>query len=167
MLRNYRIAIAFLAATGCTVEGSATPREDFVLCSDHPGFKSIISIDYNSGMGLSGDYRKAIERCDGSNLRCIRFPFMFSAPPSLPKRFGEVVRWGIAGAAFSIQLLPGATDTYYLQGTDPGDSGAQFTFTYSERHGVTTLRVTDWPHGWIRCGGRLTFEDLGALPGNR
>jgi hypothetical protein len=162
-------ALAILAA-GCGTQATAPEFHGLVLCSDDPQRKSVLTIDSEALFGLADDVGRPISRCEASNASCITFPIIFSAPPKMPADSMEAVVWSVGGSDFSLQLLPGSSDTYSISvkpapkrqdGSSPHLAG---TYTYSEQQGILTLRLLgDRPDGWVRCAGRLTFEDLNEL----
>jgi hypothetical protein len=70
-----------------------------------------------------------------------------------------------------MSLIPGSEDTYFLEVTDlraaadgQADAGGKFRYVYDKDVGIISLKIKgDTPHGWVRCAGRLTFDDLREL----
>ncbi len=168
-----RVAIAafVLVAQGCHSPRTRAAASEFRLCNGDPALLSLVSIDYVNLRGYSNDYGEAIKTCGEAAEPCIDFPLLLSAPPRLPTNISEVVQWQVGDDRFAIRQMRGATDAYYVEATEfrPGPDGrpqrfGRSSYTYTSDMGILTFRAEgNEPHWMVRCGGRLTFEDLRAL----
>jgi hypothetical protein len=171
MLARLSCALCVLVAGACSSDRGEQIAHEFALCSDSPAHLSRISIDYAELYGLMEDTGAPVTKCGAGATACISLPFLFSGPPRLPEKPRETVRWSVDNDQFSLQLIPGSDDTYFLEAIDfrPAPDGrvAQYgklLYVYNRDVGIISLRVEgDTPHGWVRCGGRLTFDDLHDL----
>jgi hypothetical protein len=158
-------------ATACSANGARGTPVDFVLCSDSPAHRATISIDYKEMYGYVTDTGAPVAKCVGGAGACISWPILIGVPPDLPRNLSDVVRWSVDNDRFAIRLIPGSDDTYFLEAMDfqrvPDGRIAQYgklLYVYSKDAGIISMRAEgDTPHGWVRCGGRLTFEDLQGL----
>ena len=163
VLGKHALAVIALGAHACTSHNSASHSGTFTLCSDNPAYKSAITVDFGTLKGSADDYTAPLANC-GSKAACISFPIVLSVPPKLPTENAATIRWSIGGKHFSVQSLPGSNDAYMINAqefdTNGDPAGPLGTYTYSSDFGVMTLRIAGIPHGWVRCRGRLTFDDL-------
>jgi hypothetical protein len=170
--RLARPVLAFLLlAQACTPERTDAPRGEFLLCSDDPRMPHIISIDFAAMFGRSSDYGRPISRCADEKAPCLDFPLLVSAPPRLPSQPSEEVSWRNGDFRFGLRILSGSPsgDAYVLEvirfearaGRNVPIGRWLHHFTRDE--GLLTSRTMTEPTAWVRCGGRLTFDDLRAL----
>lgn len=154
-----------IACFGC----QASARVEFAMCSDDPADWDTIRLDFDRRLGFFGDTGSLVTRCGGKSA-CITSPFLLSVPPRLPVKPRDLVRWREDTEVFSIQLVPGADDLYRIDvaGRDRprnalvARSGAMTIF-YRTSEGVVAYRDTVSGHGWLRCEGKLTFDDVTRL----
>jgi hypothetical protein len=165
---KWLLAIAALAS-GCSA-GAESPPEPFVLCSDSPSYMSTIGIDSEKLVGNIEDGQRPLSRCSSSRA-CLTYPLAISEPPSFPDSPSKVIRWSDGDLKFSIQQAAGGSDAYFItaSGRIPSSRGGSIelpetTYTYSDKLGILSVKgKSDFPHGWFRCSGRLTFSDLREL----
>lgn len=140
------------------------------MCSDDLADWSTITLDFAKRLGSFGDVGSFVTRCAGADAACITAPFLLSVPPRLPTRVRDVVRWQVGPESFSLQLVPGSGDLYMIDVANRERprvalvtrSGASTIF-YRRGEGVVAYRDTLSGHGWLRCGGNLTFDDVKHL----
>lgn len=171
-LTGRAILAALLLTQACSSERGGTPRSEFRLCSDDPRMRHIIAIDFAVLMGRSSDTVRPISRCADADAPCIDSPIPFSAPPRLPDGPRDAVRWRNGNLGFTLQLLPGSTseDDYVLEilmleARPDGRTAAvgRWLSHYRTDEGLLSFRTLTEPDAWMRCGGRLTFDDVRDL----
>lgn len=171
MLGRFGFLACALIANTCSADRRQVAPNEFALCSDNPAHLSRISIDLDKLYGFSEDTGRPVMMCNEHTSSCISWPILLSIPPRFPKSSAELVRWTVDDDKFSIRLIPGSDDTYFLEAVDfrsradgrSVDFG-KLLFVYDRNVGILSLKIRgDTPHGWVRCGGRLTFDDLRSL----
>ena len=167
MLRHGRGWFAFLVLCGCSSATREMPSGAFHMCSRVGPHQSRLRIDYAELRAFSDDYGRPLSRCASGGVACIEYPFVLSVPPSLPVAEADV-RWDAGPHLFSMTILDETAGKYEInvvttavQGR-PVVSGRQ-RFIYTSDEGIIAFSVHGGEDYWVRCGGRLTFDDLQAV----
>lgn len=167
MTKRRSILSAFVL-TACS--GDAAVSID--LCSSSAGYESRIYIELDERHGYIGfldDVGRPLSRCAATGPACIDFPFAFSAPPRLPRDNIEQVAWQAGAYRFSMRMRDAGDQIYRIDvaSGDPVTSRhawrGRAEYAYHRDEGILGLRVEGGPHEWVRCGGRLTFDDLESV----
>ena len=172
--RLARPVLAFvLLLQACSAEKSDAARDEFRLCEDDPNVPGGgAAIDFAALRGRSSDTARPISLCTDTESPCIDFPLLISAPPRVPDRPEDVVGWRNGNLRFGFRLLPGSPSNEDYVGevlmVEPRPDGREATvgrwlYHYRTDEGVLTYRTTTEPYAMVRCGGRLTFDDLRTL----
>jgi hypothetical protein len=171
-LRDRAILAALMLAQACSAERSAAPRDEFRLCSDDPRMRHVIGIDFAALMGRSSDNSFPVSRCADPEPPCIDFPLLISAPPRPPSGPMDEVKWRNGNLRFALRLLTGSAsnEDYVLEilmfEPRPGGREAavgRWLSHYRTDEGLLSFRTLTEPDSWVRCGGRLTFDDVREL----
>ncbi len=166
MLIKYLRAFALVALSACASPAPTQTREDFVLCNQTPGNSFRIAVEYEELIGIYEDYGRDVGACGEAASGCIDFPILLSVPPRLPSRPGEEVRWTVAKYRFAIRSGSGAGNEYLIEAEKIKPNGTSLGkefYDYDSSEGVTRYWAEGSPARWLRCGGRLTFDDLRLL----
>lgn len=142
------------------------------MCSDDPRVFETLILDFAALRGRFSDFERPVSRCEDANSPCIDFPIMISAPPRFPTRPAEEVSWRNGNFRFGLWLLPGSISgqdyVFEITRLEPRGDGrsipvGRWLHHYRTDEGLLSQRSAIQPHGLVRCGGRLTFDDVRAL----
>jgi len=168
-MKSIKVVFMVAFATACSVPARGQ-RLEFAMCSDDTSDWSSIRVDFANHYAFVGDGGSQIRRCVASKVPCITGPFPFSVPPRLPVKLRDVVSWDAGAERFSIQLLAGSDNLYRIDvasrertRSDLLTRSGAMTIFYRRDEGVVAYRETLSGHGWLRCQGNLTFEDVEQL----
>jgi hypothetical protein len=158
-------------AVGTSQEASGSPERHqlpnvFRLCNANPNNNFSIGVRYGEWMGNIEDVATNIAACGDANSGCIKYPFVISVPPRLPRGTHDQVRWSVEDWQFSIRQVPDPPNTYTIR-AEPlhasRESRRGTVIQYDRRLGVMRLEQESLRETWVRCEGRMTFDDLREL----
>jgi len=151
------LVLTVLAACGRLVG----PRDGASFCRPNEILGMRVVIDFRESKGTWEDVRMPLRACGDTELACVGFPVLFSAPPDEDWSSKLPVSWEAGSANFTIEQVSNDPSDHFL--VTARDSSIVMFYNYSPDQGVLSFRLGDSEEDrWNLCGGRLTFDRLKA-----